>query len=138
MIVTLHPQLAADFHHLHAIDGCHVLLRRNALIPWYIIVPETEVSELDRLPDKQRQQVHALSDRVARFIRREHGSQRVNVAAIGNLVPQLHLHVIGRSPDDPCWPGVVWGQLPEGPDWSEADVTHLENKLVAALNETGA
>ncbi len=134
MTFTLHPQLAADFHHLHAFGGCHVLLRRNALIPWYIIIPETGVSELDRLPDQQRQQVQALSDRLARFIRREHGSQRVNVAAIGNLVPQLHLHVIGRSPDDPCWPGVVWGQLPDGPDWSEADVARLANKLVSVLS----
>lgn len=133
MTFTLHPQLAADFHALLTRDGCHVLLRRNALIPWYIIVPETEVSELDRLQVGQRQQVHALSDSLARFVREEHGSQRINVAAIGNLVPQLHLHVIGRSPDDPCWPGVVWGQLPDGPDWSEADVTRLADKLAAAL-----
>lgn len=133
MTFSLHPQLAADFHHLHALDGCHILLRRNALIPWYIIVPETDLSELDRLPDRQRQQVYGLGDQLARFVRDTHGSQRVNVAAIGNLVPQLHLHVIGRSPGDPCWPGVVWGQLPDGPDWSEQELGNLRRKLAQAL-----
>ena len=107
--------------------------RRNALIPWYIIVPETDLSELDRLPDRQRQQVYGLGDQLARFVRDTHGSQRVNVAAIGNLVPQLHLHVIGRSPGDPCWPGVVWGQLPDGPDWSEQELGNLRRKLAQAL-----
>lgn len=133
MSFSLHPQLAADFHHLQALAGCHILLRRNALIPWYIIVPETEVSELDRLTPEMRRAVESLSDQLAHFIRSEHGSERVNIAAIGNIVQQLHLHVIGRRTGDVCWPGVVWGQLPEGPDWTEQELAALRQELAQAL-----
>jgi diadenosine tetraphosphate (Ap4A) HIT family hydrolase len=60
--------------------------------------------------------------------------KRVNVAAIGNLVPQLHLHIVGRREDDPCWPGVVWGQdLPEAA-WSSDTLTKLIEELATAFS----
>ncbi|MCK8515727.1 HIT family protein [Methylonatrum kenyense] len=133
MTFQVHQQLAADFHPMLDLHACHILLRRNALIPWYIIVPETTVSELDRLKPELRRTVESLSDQLARFIRAEHGSERVNIAAIGNIVPQLHLHVTGRRTGDACWPGVVWGQLPEGPDWSEPELAKLRLELAQAL-----
>ncbi len=89
----------------------HVLLRRNAILPWFLLVPETKVQELFELPPDLRRDLEARGDVLARFVKVRFNSDKINVAAIGNVVPQLHLHVIGRRRDDCCWPLPAWGQL---------------------------
>ena len=68
-----------------------------------------------------------------RHLLRQLGCHKVNVAAIGNRVPQLHLHVVGRRRDDPCWPGVVWGRLPEGPEYTQSRLEELQGSLAWVL-----
>lgn len=114
MSFALHPQLVQDFHVL----GCcgkspvlHLLLRRNAVLPWFLLVPETTVQELYELPQPLRRELESRGDVLARFVKSHFNSDKINVAAIGNIVPQLHLHVIGRRRDDCCWPQPAWGHL---------------------------
>lgn len=116
---TLHPQLVEDCHELGRLGASRVLLHRNASLPWFILVPEVavEVTEWHELEAGQRRELDEAICRVARLLRRQPQVRKVNIAAIGNLVPQLHVHVVGRWPGDPCWPGVVWGRLPAGPEW---------------------
>jgi diadenosine tetraphosphate (Ap4A) HIT family hydrolase len=76
-----------------------------------ILVPETTLPNLLDLPIAQRDAVLADCKRVSDYLTAVLGCPKVNVAWIGNLVPQLHVHVIGRSPADPCWPKPVWGHL---------------------------
>lgn len=116
---SLHPRLLEDCHVLGRLALCHVLLHRNAALPWFILVPENavEASEWHELPAAQRQRMEAETVLVSRFLRATLDVHKVNIAAIGNIVAQLHVHVIGRRHDDPCWPGVVWGRLPAGPAW---------------------
>lgn len=129
----LHERLRADCHVLGPMgDRCLLLLHRDALIPWYIVVPETVAPELHLLSPALRAAVTRVLDALACFVEDHHGAERVNVAAIGNLVPQLHLHVVGRSTDDICWPGVVWGRLPDGPAWTDVGLAHVRQGLVAA------
>ena len=66
----------------------------------------------------------------ARFIKSEFATSKINFAVIGNLVPQLHLHVIGRRVDDPCWPAPIWGNLSESNDYSHKRIAGLTAKLV--------
>ena len=66
----------------------------------------------------------------ARFIKSEFAMSKINFAVIGNLVPQLHLHVIGRRVDDPCWPAPIWGNLSESNDYSQKRIAGLTAKLV--------
>ena len=111
----LHPRLEADCHRLARVPPCQVLLHRNAALPWFILVPEVDAIELCDLAAPDRRALEALIDRVSVLIRREFpATTKLNVAAIGNLVPQLHVHVIGRHAGDPCWPGVVWGHVGAG------------------------
>ena len=133
----LHPQLAADCHRLGSWGDCWILLHGNAGVPWYIVVPQTDAGELHELTPQEREAVDRTLDALARFIKTQHGSQRINLAAIGNRVPQLHIHVVGRSEGDPCWPDVVWGNLSPGPAWRRQDVTALQQALVAA-DDSGA
>lgn len=116
----VHERLLEDCHDLGRLRLSHVLLHRNATLPWFILVPEAgvDVTELHELERAQRRLLDDEVDRVASFVKARLGARKINTAAIGNIVPQLHVHVIGRDPKDPCWPGVVWGRLPAGPAWS--------------------
>jgi diadenosine tetraphosphate (Ap4A) HIT family hydrolase len=130
----LHPQLLADCHQVGRFPLSHVLLHRNASLPWLILVPEVsaDVRELYELAVESRRQLDAEIDTLAPYLKHSLGAQKINVAAIGNLVPQLHIHVVGRHPGDPCWPGVVWGNLPPGPAWEPDKISEIAAFIAAA------
>ncbi len=130
----LHPQLLADCHQVGRFPLSHVLLHRNASLPWLILVPEVsaDVRELYELAVESRRQLDAEIDTLAPYLKQSLGAQKINVAAIGNLVPQLHIHVVGRHPGDPCWPGVVWGNLPPGPAWEPDKISEIAAFIAAA------
>ena len=106
-----------------------VLLHRNALVPWLILVPEADVIELCDLTPRMRTTLDAEIDRVSIYLRAHFPVTKLNVAAIGNVVPQLHVHVIGRHEGDPCWPGVVWGNLHEERSWTDLEVSEIRSGL---------
>jgi len=131
----LHPQLLADCHHVGRFALSHVLLHRNASLPWLILVPEVgaDVRELYELDIDSRRELDVEIDTLARYLKHSLGAQKINIAAIGNLVPQLHIHVVGRHPGDPCWPGVVWGMLPPGPAWDPEKIAEISSFIAAAV-----
>lgn len=127
--LVLHPRLDADCHRLGRWPEGVLLLHRNATLPWFILVPEGDVEQLIELPTEQRQAVTERWYALAAWVGRRFTCDRVNLGAIGNLVPQLHLHAIGRRHSDPAWPGVAWGvSLPDA-RWSEDDVEALAGEL---------
>ncbi|TWI04729.1 diadenosine tetraphosphate (Ap4A) HIT family hydrolase [Luteimonas cucumeris] len=106
----LHPQLADDTHPLAQFALCELRLMDDANYPWLILVPRVE--EAVELLDLDAAQRHALTDEIDRAshaLRDLFRPHKLNVAALGNLVPQLHVHVIARYEDDPAWPRPVWG-----------------------------
>jgi diadenosine tetraphosphate (Ap4A) HIT family hydrolase len=111
MSFVLHPQLAADFHVLGRSGNLQVLLRRNAVLPWFLLVPECAALELYELTPPLRRELDTQTDRLAPFVKHYFACDKMNIAAIGNIVPQLHLHVIGRRVDDCCWPQAAWGHV---------------------------
>lgn len=130
---ALAPALDASTHEVGDLPLSRVLLVNDARYPWLILVPRrTGASELiDLSPADHR----ALSDeiRIACFALRElHRPDKLNVAALGNVVPQLHVHVIARFRDDPAWPAPVWGTGPAPPYPAEVAVQRL-NDLRGAL-----
>lgn len=125
----IHPQLKADCHRLGNFDRCVLLLHRNAGLPWFILVPDTNVTDFLDLPAPDREAILAECASVSQFIKHRLGYGKVNFAGLGNVVPQLHLHVIGRSEEDPCWPSPVWGVLPEGPAYDVDLLTRWQQLL---------
>ncbi|WP_395373815.1 HIT family protein [Marinicella sp. W31] len=103
------PQLLQDTHSICAHRGFHILLHRNASIPWFIVVPETTAVELYQLSSEQSKILQFIQSALGDFLQQGFHAEKINIAAIGNIVRQLHVHVIGRFEADPCWPGVVWG-----------------------------
>ena len=125
----IHPRLQADCHLLGRLDTCHLLLHRNAVMPWFILVPETGVVDLLDLPSALRHRVLDEAAAVSGFVKQTLRYPRVNVAAIGNLVPQLHVHVVGRRPGDSCWPAPVWGHLTESRDYCDTALITMRTAL---------
>lgn len=106
---AIHPRLMADNHLLGRFRHCHLLLNKNATLPWFILLPEVAVVELHEIDEPLRQRIEREVQLLAGWVKRQFNCDKLNLAAIGNIVPQLHIHVIGRSRRDPCWPDVVWG-----------------------------
>lgn len=110
MPFSLHPTLAQDTLEITRWPLCRVLLMKDRRFPWLILVPEREgIREICELEPSDRT---ALVEEIARaeeILLRLFSPEKLNVGALGNIVPQLHVHVIARSTGDPAWPGPVWG-----------------------------
>jgi diadenosine tetraphosphate (Ap4A) HIT family hydrolase len=126
----IHPQLLTDCHRLGRLPATHLLLHRNAALPWFILVPETELENLLDLPTSHREAVLADCKAVSDYLRERFGCTRINVAWIGNLVPQLHIHLIGRHLGDPCWPEPVWGHLEQTASYDAEGLRQIAADLV--------
>lgn len=130
----LHPQLAADTHPVAALALCDLRLMDDANYPWLILVPRlANTSELIDLDPNQRHALTGEIDRTGRILRDAFRPDKLNVAALGNIVPQLHVHVIARFHDDPAWPAPVWGGVGARPYSPERLVERI-NQLQAALS----
>lgn len=109
----LHPRLAADCHVLCDLPLCRLLLMNDAQYPWCILVPRrADAREIHELADADQQQLLRESVQLGRALMQAFGGRKLNVAALGNMVPQLHVHHIVRFEHDPAWPAPVWGKLP--------------------------
>jgi diadenosine tetraphosphate (Ap4A) HIT family hydrolase len=130
----LHPQLAQDSHPLGATSAGLVLLMRTRALHWLVLVPPTDRLDLLDLPAAQQGAVLSACADLHGLLKHQLGYPRVNFAAIGNLVPQLHLHLVGRREGDVCWPKPVWGNLPLGErDWLADEVAALRGQLAGVL-----
>ncbi len=125
---SLHPQLAKDCHELGKLELCHILLMDNALVPWFILVPETSITEFHQLEHKQQLQLLEEINRISGFIESHFTISKLNTATIGNIVRQMHIHIIGRHEKDYCWPGVVWGRVEKEP-YEQSKVDEIRNAL---------
>jgi len=110
MKFELHPRLAAGGHDFGRIGGCRLLLKDNALFPWFLLVPEVEegIEDLHELDEDRYGEVMEAVRDVSQFVAAYFQPEKLNVACIGNQVRQMHIHIVGRSSDDPAWPGTVW------------------------------
>tara|TARA_B100000902_G_scaffold333355_1_gene331842 strand:+ start:429 stop:833 length:405 start_codon:yes stop_codon:yes gene_type:complete len=110
MSFQLHPQLAADTHLICRAENCQILLMDDARFPWIVLVPEVAgIRELYELSERQQQQAFQSILHVSKSLAEYSNAEKMNVAALGNQVPQLHIHIIARYQSDAAWPGPVWG-----------------------------
>lgn len=129
----LDPRLAADSHPLHTLELGELRLMDDANYPWLVLVPRVAgARELIDLDAGQRGQLTAEIDLGLRLLRDVFRPHKLNVAALGNLVPQLHVHLIARFEDDPAWPAPVWGRVAARPYSPEALVERI-SMLQAAM-----
>ncbi len=124
----LDERLARDCHRLAELPLCELLLMNNALLPWFILVPRVDAVELHQLTTVQQHTLLEEINLISRFVQTRFAPDKLNVAAIGNIVRQLHVHVVGRRQSDICWPGVVWGVQQREP-YEQAALDGLDRDL---------
>jgi len=106
----LHPQLAGDCHLIGDMGLSRALLLNDSRYPWVILVPRrAAMREIYQLAPADRRTLLDESCLVGEFMMRAFNGEKLNLGALGNLVPQLHLHHVVRRSSDPAWPGSVWG-----------------------------
>lgn len=124
----LHPQLAADTVPVADWPLCQVLLINDATYPWLVLVPsKPDLRDFDDLSPDDMSLATGEITRASRALKALYGPAKINVAALGNMVPQLHIHVIARFEDDAAWPQPVWGVVPAR--------TYDPDALLARLSE---
>ncbi|MCU1725949.1 HIT domain-containing protein [Pseudomonas sp. 7P_10.2_Bac1] len=112
---------------------CRLLLSNDSNYPWFILVPRREgISELFQLDDHDQQVMWRETTTLANVLKTLFAADKMNVATLGNVVSQMHMHVIARYSSDAAWPAPVWGRHPARP-YSEADVQELRDKLRGVL-----
>jgi diadenosine tetraphosphate (Ap4A) HIT family hydrolase len=135
-VFLLHPTLARDTVEVARLALCRVLLMRDRRFPWLILVPEREsVREIHELSAADRAMLIEEIARTGEVLTKLFQPDKVNVGALGNVVPQLHVHVVARFATDPAWPGPVWGSG-AAEVYPEGEVAELRERLAAALRDS--
>tara|TARA_R110002096_G_scaffold143328_5_gene299425 strand:+ start:78729 stop:79151 length:423 start_codon:yes stop_codon:yes gene_type:complete len=130
----LHPQLSADSVAITRLELCEVRLIRDANYPWLILVPQREaIREIHELCVAEQHLLTDETSRAAKVLQELCGAKKMNVAALGNMVPQLHIHVVARFESDAAWPGAIWGAAP-ALAYSEDELARYISELSKAIS----
>lgn len=112
-VFTLHAQLEADTVPVADLPLSALRLMKCRALPWLVLVPRrAAIREIIELTEQDSLQLWREISQLSRILQREFQADKINVAALGNVVPQLHVHIIARYQSDPAWPKPVWGNLP--------------------------
>jgi diadenosine tetraphosphate (Ap4A) HIT family hydrolase len=130
---SLHPQLTKDTINIGDLPLSRVLVVNDANYPWLLLVPRRQgANEIIDLDEVEQAQLMTEIARVARALKTVTACDKLNIAALGNVVPQLHVHVIARRTGDAAWPRPVWGQAPaisHDPGERDAFIRELRRKI---------
>lgn len=129
----LHPQLEADTVSLGRSELCEIRLMNDRTWPWVLLIPRRpDIREIYQLPVKDQQRLLAESSWLGEGMMAAFSGDKLNVAALGNKVPQLHLHHIVRREGDVAWPGPVWGVQAPVP-YSSDELAACRERLAAVI-----
>lgn len=135
MSFQLDTRLAQDSLFITDLALCQVRLENVRNFPWLILVPRiNNLTEVHQLSVEQQAQLISESSRCAQALNQCFALAKINVGALGNVVSQLHWHVVGRRTDDDAWPKPVWGFAPTL-NWSESEISSLKERLEQQLKD---
>jgi len=130
---SLHPQLERDCVTVGDLALCRVLALDDANYPWLVLVPRRAgIVEIIDLDETDRARLMAEIAQVGAALKGATACDKLNVAAIGNVVPQLHVHVVARRRDDVAWPKPIWGAVPARP-YAAAELRAFAAAMRAAI-----
>ncbi len=132
-IFNLHPQLTEDCFELADFPLCKLLLCNDSAYPWFILVPKVnDITDIYQLDWQQQQQLLNESSLLSELLMQVFVGDKMNVAALGNVVEQLHLHHVVRYKNDVSWPKPIWGQQPLTP-YTAMQLVALKEKILPKL-----
>lgn len=134
MSFALDPRIEADSVFVADLRLCQARLMDDARFAWLVLLPQREgMVEITDLEPADRQILMAEIALCAAALKAATRCLKINVGALGNVVPQLHVHVVARTPADEAWPGPVWGTGPARP-YDEMDRTRMIRRILAAMD----
>ena len=129
----LHPVLEKDSVLIARLRLCQVRLINDCTYPWVLLIPEREgLTEIHQLCAEDRTCLADESSFLSCTLAKLFHADKMNIAAIGNLVPQLHVHHVVRYQTDPAWPAPIWGKFPLKP-YSATALEEITGKISVAL-----
>ena len=134
-VFNVDPKLNEDSFLIGDLSLSQLRLMNNALVPWFILVPHLDATEFHCLSNDDQLALMSEINLVSGFLSDEYQPDKINIATIGNIVRQLHVHVIGRYIDDFCWPNVVWGQSRKKA-YLPGEVSQVREKIKACFGQT--
>lgn len=115
---------------------CRLLLSNDAQYPWFILVPrKADISEVFQLSDDEQSQLWKETNALSRTLQQLFNADKMNVATLGNVVSQLHMHVIVRHRTDAAWPAPVWGKHPAVPYTAEQAASMIDPVKAALVHD---
>lgn len=133
MIFQLHPRLEQDCIAIGRFELCRLLMMNDSQYPWFILVPErADLQEIYQLSKVERELLAEESSYLAENLAVLYKADKMNIAAIGNMVPQLHIHHIVRYRTDKAWPAPVWGKFAAEPYTEQQiadNLARIKNRL---------
>lgn len=131
----LHERLAADTIGLGCSQLCKIRLMNDRTWPWILLVPACAgIREIHELSENQQQRLMTESSMLSRSMMALFSGDKMNVAALGNRVPQLHVHHIVRCVGDPAWPDPVWGKQSPVP-YTDEEIVGIKQLLAPVLSQ---
>lgn len=134
MIFSLHPQLEKDCFFIEDWPVCRLVLMDDSRFPWFILVPRIHgARELVDLPETEQIRVLNEINWLSKSIQKALKPYKLNIAALGNMVPQLHIHVIARFEEDEAWPKPVWSAEGKAVHYSKEKKSELIEQIKQAF-----
>lgn len=130
--MKIHPKLEADSHFIASLKCSDLRLMNNQQYPWVILIPRVEEAiELIDLSAEDQQTLLEEINQVSRLLKSVYAPDKLNIATIGNIVRQLHIHLVVRYRNDPAWPSTVWGYpgTPYSPENLSKTISLLQKGL---------
>lgn len=128
----LHPQLEKDSFLIRETSLCEIRLINNALFPWVILVPKhNEIKEFLDLSPQDQQTLWQDITHISKKMQQHYNPDKLNVAMLGNMVPQLHIHIIARFKEDTAWPNPIWGN--DSKPYTKKEKNNIISKLSTVL-----
>ena len=135
VLFELHPLLKRDGIELLDLSLSKLLLINDSQYPWFVLVPKkVDVEDIYQLSWEDQQQLMNESSALCEVLMQYFSGKKMNVAAIGNMCPQLHLHHIVRYENDPAWPKPIWGYRTAVP-YTQSELNSIEENLLPALKK---
>lgn len=128
--MTIDPRIASTCYQLADWPLSRVYLKNNAHYPWFILVPRQDnIQEIDQLPQPLQHQLIEEISQLSTIVKKQFKPDKLNVGTLGNIVSQLHIHVIARFTHDDLWPHGVWQTALTSTPYTDAEIDKLIEQL---------
>jgi len=129
MSFQLHPRLQQDSIAIAQLELSELRLINDSQYPWFVLVPKrADISEVYQLSEKDQQLLQQESSQLSKMLAELYTADKINIAAIGNIVSQLHIHHIVRYKADIAWPAPVWGKFDAVP-YTEQQIEKIKSQI---------